>query len=210
MYIDDQVLSRLGDECTYAFRVYEQERTEVVLGRACKQDDDIIIAHCTADGVPVLKRAGGGGTVVLCSGMVVVSAAGRTDTPFALKEHMTAVNERIIRALQGFGIRGLAIRGISDIAIGDRKILGASLHRRHDNILYQGSLLVSCDIRLFERYLVHPGREPDYRAKRPHAEFCTTLSDEGYDAGVPAVIRAVERELESGPPWKALEETMRA
>ncbi len=202
MYIDDQVLSKLNDECAYAFRVYEQKRTEVILGRACKQDEDVIIAHCSADGVPVLQRAGGGGTVVLCRGVVVVSAAGRTNIPFALKEHMISVNKRIIRALQDIGIGGLATRGISDIAIGDRKILGASLHKRQDNVLYQGSLLVSCDIRLFERYLTHPGREPDYRVKRPHAEFCTTLSLEGYDAGVRAVVRAVTRELESGPPWK--------
>ncbi|MBN2325134.1 MAG: hypothetical protein JXQ30_15500 [Spirochaetes bacterium] len=204
MYLDDLVLSKLGDECSYAFRVFEQVRTEVILGRACRQEDDVIVEHCTTDGVAVRRRAGGGGTVVLCRGVVVVSLAGRTDTPFALKEHMISVNERIIQALEGLDIRGLAVRGISDITIGDRKILGASLHRRKDTVLYQGSLLVSCNIRLFERYLTHPGREPDYRDKRPHAEFCTTLSDEGYTAGVPAVVHAVTRELESGLPWKTL------
>lgn len=207
MYIDDQILSDLGNGRAYAFRVFEPERTEVVLGRACKQDEDVIAAHCAADGVPVFRRAGGGGTVVLCRGVVVVSAAGRTDTPFALKEHMISVNKRIIRALEGIGVRGLAVRGISDIAIGDRKILGASLHKRQHNVLYQGSLLVSCDIRLFERYLAHPGREPDYRAKRPHIEFVTTLSDEGCRQGVPEIVRAIAREMETGPPWKDLEET---
>ncbi|HUT64659.1 MAG TPA: hypothetical protein VMZ05_00765 [Spirochaetota bacterium] len=210
MYIDDSILERLDREGSYAFSVYEPDRTEVVLGRSCRADEDVMVARCLEDGVPILRRAGGGGTVVLCRGVVVVSVAGSTDTPFALKQHMTAVNETIIAGLAGLGVEGLAIKGISDITIGNRKILGASLHRRKNTVLYQGALLVDPDMHIFERYLKHPKKEPDYREQRSHNEFLTSLSLEGYRSDKENLIRGLEKGLSEGPPWKGLSQRSRA
>jgi lipoate-protein ligase A len=204
LYIDKQVLSKLDAEHSYTFYLYEPDRIEIVLGRSCQAEEDVKITRCKKDGVPILRRAGGGGTVVLCPGVVVVSVAGISKTPFALKEHMAAVNEAIISALEELGVTGLAVIGISDIAIGNRKILGASLHRRRDTVLYQGSLLVDPEVSIFDRYLKHPNKEPDYRAGRTHREFLSSLAGSGYSISVETVIEMIEDKLHNGPPWKVL------
>ena len=130
--------------------------------------------------------------------------AGLTDIPFALREHMLAVNRIIIAGLEELGVKNLSIRGISDITIKDRKILGASLHKSKNTVLYQGSLLVDPDMDLIERYLKHPKKEPDYRGRRSHKQFLTSLSIEGRVAGIDDVISVLERRFSAGPPWKNL------
>ena len=188
----------------YAYRVYESARTVAVLGRSCAEEDDLEVLNCRADGVPIQRRAGGGGTVVLAKGMAVITAAGVTSLPFHLKEHMNAVNESVIALLKGLGVRDLAIRGVSDIALGDRKIAGSSLYRTRNIVLYQGSLLVDPDPGVFDRYLKHPKKEPEYRRGRPHAGFLTSLRGEGYAIGTDSIVAALSRALAEGPPWRGL------
>jgi lipoate-protein ligase A len=204
LYIDERILNKLDNYHSYSFCVYEPDRIEVILGRACNAEEDVHLTRCREDGIPIHRRAGGGGTVLLCRGVAVVSVAGSTDTPFALKEHMAAVNMTIISALEVLGVKGLSIKGISDITVGNRKILGASLHRRRDVVLYQGSLLVDPEMGLFDRYLKHPKKEPDYRAGRKHREFLTSLVGHGYRIPSESVIKGIMGKLDEGPPWKRL------
>ena len=52
------------------------------------------------------------------------------------------------------GVHG---EGISDLAIGEKKIVGTSIYRTRLVLFYQASLLVSNDIAVFTRYLAMPG-----------------------------------------------------
>lgn len=204
MYIDDRMLKKVKDHNSYHFLVYEPSKTEVILGRSCKEADDVNVENCQEDNITVLRRAGGGGTVVLSQGIIVISVAGISRVKYFLKEHMITINERIISALRYFGVEGLSIKGISDIAIGDRKILGSSLYRRKDIVLYQGALLVNPDMSIFERYLKHPKREPDYRMGRPHRDFITSLYKERYEIPKSKIAESLEIRLGQGPPWISL------
>ena len=91
------------------------------------------------------------------------------------------VNTIILDMLSDLGVRNYGTRGISDITIGNRKILGSSMHRRENRLVYHAVLNIGEDPSIFERYLRHPSREPDYRLSRPHGEFVTSLQDEGYN-----------------------------
>jgi lipoate-protein ligase A len=204
MYIDDLVLDRISETCRYAFSIYEHERTVVVLGRSCTAQQDVYTGRCAKDGIPIFRRLTGGGSVVLCRGVLVISAAGETHTPFHLREHMNAVNKAVIRVLEELGVKNLGLRGISDIACGEKKICGSSLHKKRDIVLYQGSLLLEPDLEIFARYLKHPLREPDYRQGRPHRTFLTTLHREGYRIEQQQLIERLEKELKKHNPWAAL------
>ncbi|MFW6137706.1 MAG: lipoyl protein ligase domain-containing protein [Spirochaetota bacterium] len=204
IYVDANVLLRVLNGEEYAFSVFEPEQTQVVLGRACKIENDVFIENCQKDRVPILKRMGGGGSVVLTQGIVVISLAGKTPVPFNLAEHMNSVNRSIIRVLESFNITNLSIKGTSDIVLRNRKILGSSLYRKKNLVLYQGSLLVKPDMSIFDRYLKHPEKEPAYRKKRKHSCFMTSLHQEGFTIDQSDLIQKLSGMCESGPPWKEL------
>ena len=159
---------------------YVQQRTEVVHGPACRPGKEIFMQRCSEDGVPVVARRGGGGTVVLSPGMVV---------PIVVAPRPAGDVRAIYRLVQGAMREALWARwngdieqqGISDLAVDNTKVGGSSLYlpRSPRLFCYQSSLMVSSDRGLIDRYLKHPPREPDYRRRRPHSTFCTTLREVG-------------------------------
>jgi lipoate-protein ligase A len=132
------------------------------------------------DGIPVYKRPSGGESVVLSPRMLVVSILKRGDNFRAPGLYFRAYGEKIIRALESLGVVNLRVDGISDICIGDKKVVGSSIYRNKDFVFYHGVLNVSEGADMLERYLKHPRREPGYRKGRPHSEFVTSLTKEGY------------------------------
>ena len=162
------------------FRVYEPERRVVVLGAAGDPATDVHRDAVAAAGIDSRRRRGGGGTVLLGPGQVVVALVTEVDHPYRNREYAHAVNGWLIDALHGAGVRGIEQRGISDLAIADRKIAGTSVFRRRRILFYQASLLVNNDPAEFERFLAFPRQVPDYRRGRGHAAFCTTLAAAGY------------------------------
>jgi lipoate-protein ligase A len=201
MYLDDSVLVKIENGSEYYFTIFEAQKLEVILGRSRKKENDVNIRNCEEDDVPVLRRAGGGGTVLLSKGVIVISIAGKTSFPFLLREHMNVINKIIIKVLELSGIEDLDIKGISDITIGDKKILGSSLYKKRDLVLYQGSILFDPDMGLIDRYLKHPDKEPDYRKGRPHREFLTSLLKEGYNIGKDRLLSDLLTEFGNRNPW---------
>jgi lipoate-protein ligase A len=133
-----------------------------------------------ADGVPVYQRPSGGETVVLSPGTPVISILKSGDRFKSPSLYFNSYSEKIIRALRALGVRDLRTDGISDICIGNKKILGSSIYRNKDRVLYHAVLNVSEPAETIERYLKHPVREPEYRRGRGHGEFVTSLLKEGY------------------------------
>lgn len=166
------------------------------MGAGRKTEEDVLCRQAEADGVPVLRRRGGGGTVVLSPGQVVLALVTEVASPFQNLSYFRTINNWFRLALRPLGVSGIEDRGISDLAIGDRKILGTSLFRRRKILFYQASLLVDNDIRLFDRYLSFPSKVPDYRAGRGHMDFCTNLRLQGYTLSVKAVMESLGRVVE--------------
>lgn len=201
IHLDRAVIEKVLNGAPYNCAIYEATRTEIVLGRSRKIEEDVLIDACIRDGIPILRRAGGGGTVVLSRGTIIISIAGKSSLPFHLKEHLNAVNRIIIKVLEEFNIKNLSIKGYSDIALGERKILGSSLYRRGEIVLYQGSLLFNPDLNLMNRYLKYPDREPDYRRGRTHTEFVTSIYEAGYRIEKESLLEALREFLEKKSPW---------
>jgi len=183
---------------TPRLRLYEPRETAAVLGAAGNPGRDLKVAALEADGVPVLRRRGGGGAVVLSPGQVVLALVTEVASPFGSREYARAINAWIVEALACLGVGGLEQRGISDLALRGRKVLGTSIYRSRRVLFYQASLLVSNEVSVFGRYLEHPHAEPDYRQGRGHEAFCTTLRAEGHDLDPRRVIASLEPIAERG------------
>lgn len=173
---------------------WEPERTEAVLG-AGTPEADVNLALCAATGVPVYRRRGGGGAVVLTPGCLVITAAYDARRKQFATQWIGPIAEAVARALTGLGLADVSVRGMGDVAIGELKVLGSSLYANREVALYQGSLLVDPDLEEICALLPHPSREPDYRRGRRHEAFLTSLGVAGYRGSMRELEEALATEL---------------
>ncbi len=158
-------------------RVYRLPRPVVVLGAGSRAEVELHLDACRADGVPVLRRRGGGCAVVIDPGNVVVAAAYPAPGIGGNRAHFERLTSWLADALVALGLPRPQLLGASDLAVGDRKVGGACIWRSRDLLSYSTTLLVDPDVGLMERYLRPPPREPAYRAGRDHRAFVAALAD---------------------------------
>jgi lipoate-protein ligase A len=194
--VNEDLLEEYLREGKPVYRLYEPDAVCVVMGAAGREGQDVHLERARLDAVPVLRRRGGGGTVVLSPGQLVLALVTEVGSPFQNLEYFRTLNHWFRTGLAALGVEAVEDRGTSDLAIRERKILGTSLYRRRLLLFYQASLLVDNELELFERYLPAPARAPEYRAGRGHADFCTTLRRAGYPLQVSAVLAALREVVE--------------
>lgn len=175
--LDEALLDDLEEtEQEPILRLWESDRYFVVLGRSSPHED-VHLDVCRQDGIPVLRRASGGGTVLqgpgcLCYALVL---------PTGLHAHL-----RDIRLTNTFILRRMAMalspwepaiaeQGISDLTVKGRKIGGSAQKRKRNALLFHGTVLYGMRAGVIARYLNHPKQQPAYRGDRPHGDFLTTL-----------------------------------
>ena len=193
---DDMFLR--GAEAAKPFvHAYVQTDTEVVCGPSCVVERDIHADRCRADGIAIVKRRGGGGTVVLSEGMVITLVVGKRGQGQGALHIFSNIHDAMMDLLDPHGPLRIHKAGLSDCAIGGRKILGSSLYLQSDPFFYyyQSALMVSSNVSLIEKYLKHPPKEPDYRKGREHALFCTTLSAQGFGLSAAAIAAVFSEKL---------------
>ncbi len=158
-----------------------------VLGLSQSADRELNLARLAAAGIPVLRRASGGGAVllgpgVLCFGAIAPPAALGADA--GIHGAFRVLLEPVLDVLAGLGLTA-RIAGVSDLAAtapGEPagrlfKVAGCAQLRKRGGILVHGSLLVTARIEEFTEYLNPPSEIPEYRAQRSHRDFCRTVAE---------------------------------
>jgi lipoate-protein ligase A len=149
-----------------------------VLGPSCRLLDDVHLAACQQDGVPVLRRASGGGTVLQGPGCLSYALVLPRAWHPALADIRTThqfILERMARSLHRWE-PATAWRGISDLAIDGLKVSGNAQRRKRHALLFHGTILHAMQSHRIMRYLKQPVRQPDYRQGRPHERFLRTIN----------------------------------
>lgn len=179
---DEAVLDRVLHGGEPEIHVYRYPGTAAVIGRGGKPHVELRADALAADGVPVLRRRGGGCAVVLDPGNLVVTVTLPLPGVGGVTSAFRAISRTMIDALAAAGVSGVTRRGVSDLALDDRKLGGSCIYRTKGLLHYATTLLVDPDPDLMERYLPHPPREPEYRRRRPHRAFVTSLRAQGLAA----------------------------
>lgn len=197
MWMDNWVLNlppdlwpqKMGLSKKIIFRFFESKKTAVVLANSNQASVECDIEFCQQKNIPILKRRGGGGTVVLGPGCLILTFAFLAKDVFNNQRYFSLINNLWIDALKNEGLKNLEQRGHSDIACDGKKIAGTSLFRKKNLVVYQGSLLVDPDLQLISKALKHPSREPDYRSGRQHEDFLTTTQKLGLSLNAEELAR---------------------
>ena len=158
-------------------RFWEMPRFAVVLGASRRLAVDVQAQACQEDGVPIVRRSSGGGTVVIGPGALNVTVI----LPMSAAPGLSAVDvaqgyvlDRIARGLQSSG-RAVAVAGSGDLTIAGRKFAGSAQRRLRNWFLVHCSILLEFSLERITRYLAIPARQPAYRVGRTHEDFLMNL-----------------------------------
>jgi lipoate---protein ligase len=158
-------------------RFWEPADYAIVLGASCRLADDVRVEACRADGVPILRRTSGGGTVVVGPGALNVSVI----LPESAAPGLSAVDKAhryvldgIVESIQRAG-RPVTLEGRGDLVLGDRKCGGSAQRRLKHWFMVHCSILYDFPIERIDRYLAIPRRQPEYRLGREHRDFLSNL-----------------------------------
>lgn len=177
-YYFDKILDEKAIKLPF-ISIWEPVGTQVVMGASGLVKNDI--KNIGSNNVEIYKRKGGGCAVVLDKGMLVISILAMVKSLFNNIIYFRQINDAVVMALMQSGVQGVEHKGISDLAINNKKILGSSLYRRKYLLYYQGVLLVNPNFEPIHKFLKHPQIEPDYRCGRSHLDFITSLRRENYN-----------------------------
>lgn len=145
----------------------------VVMGLSSSADDWVKQDKLSKDGIPLIQRFSGGGTVFVDEDTIFASwIINRKDLdvePFP---------KPILRWTADFYKKSLNIPLTlkeNDYTLGNKKIGGNAQYLKKDRWLHHTTFLQDVDMNNMD-YLRHPKREPDYRKGRNHSDFITTLA----------------------------------
>jgi lipoate-protein ligase A len=158
-------------------RFWEPRAYAVVLGASRRTREDVLSAACAEDGIPILRRSSGGGTVVVGPGTLNVTVVlPESEAPglFAVETAQRYVLERIAQAIQELG-RPVTVAGQGDLTLDSRKCGGSAQRRLKNWFMVHCSILNDFSIERIVRYLTNPNKQPQYRAGRAHQEFLRNL-----------------------------------
>jgi lipoate-protein ligase A len=161
-------------EADHLYRCWETACPVVVAGRHRPFSADVHEEACRADGVPIVRRGSGGGTVVLSAGCLnyavalsLVSRPALLDVAYSF----AAILDAVVAALEVPGLE----RSSSDLSLQGFKVSGNAQRRGRRALLHHGTVLYDFDASLATRYLREPSRQPAYRERRRHEEFLRNI-----------------------------------
>jgi lipoate---protein ligase len=154
--------------------INEGSTPAIVMGISGKKEELIDLCKASKDGIPLIKRFSGGGTVIIDEDTLFVtfiSEKGLHNFP-AYPEPIMKWTEGIYT--QVFQHPEFALKE-NDYVIGSRKIGGNAQYIKKDRWLHHTSFLWDYKKENMQ-YLLHPKKTPTYRLERPHDEFLCRIS----------------------------------
>lgn len=160
-------------------RFWESQEYFVVLGSSNRLADEVNEERCLREGIPILRRHSGGGTVLQgpgCLNYALVLMIHPDSPTRNITETTNFVMQRNAEALSALLGLEVALQGSSDLTIAGRKFSGNAQRRKLKALLFHGTLLVDFDLAMVERYLKMPAKQPAYRNQRSHTDFLTNIA----------------------------------
>ncbi|MFH1798434.1 MAG: lipoate--protein ligase family protein [Candidatus Omnitrophota bacterium] len=155
-------------------RFWESKEYFVVIGRAGKASEDCFLDRCREDGIKIIRRVSGGGTVLQGPGCLNYSLILSYDRDERFR-NIRASYEIILIMIMASLTGRVSFHPISDLAFNGKKFSGNAQARKKKYFLHHGTILYDFNLDMIPRYLKHPIKEPEYRNGRTHKDFLTNI-----------------------------------
>ncbi len=176
--IDEALLLTAEEDGGEALRFWSSDRIFAVLGYSRPAHEDVHVQQCRRDGVPILRRSSGGGTVLQgpgCLNYSLVLRMDRSEAYATITGTTHAILERHAATLSPRLEGKVSLAGNSDLILGGKKFSGNAQRRLSRCVLFHGTVLFNFDLPSLERYLREPAGQPQYRQRRRHGDFVTNI-----------------------------------
>ena len=155
--------------------INEGSPTAIVMGISGKKEELIDCDRAAQNGIPLIKRFSGGGTVIVDENTLFVTFIFQKeahDFP-AYPEPILRWHEHLYR--EAFAHDHFHLQE-NDFVIANKKCGGNAQYIKKERWLHHTSFLWNyCNERM--SYLLFPKKTPNYRQQRPHTEFLCKLAD---------------------------------
>lgn len=160
-------------------RFWESSRFFIVLGCSSKIFEETNVKSCENEGIPILRRLSGGGTVLQGPGCLnftlilkiserpQLSTISQTNC-FILNTHRNALAPLLKSKIE--------VQGTSDLTVDNLKFSGNAQRRKRSHLLFHGTILYRFNISMINQYLLMPSRQPEYRRNRTHEDFVANVN----------------------------------
>ena len=193
--LDQKLIARSKQNNEALFRVYAHPGRAVVAGRGSQLEQEIHLPECRADGIPIFRRPGGGCSVFLDPGNIIVSLAAPCPDLSHTRPLFDGATQWLLAGLKDIGISKAYIDGVSDLVLSDQKVGGTCFYHGRKTGYFSASLLYQPDLAAMCRYLKYPPKTPKYRRGRGHGQFVTALAPVLEFSSITGVIDALSAGL---------------
>ena len=163
-------------EGAHSIRVWQPKSRVLVLGRTQKPYKEIYLEAAKQDAIPVFRRFGGGGCVVLDHFSVCISLRYERKNGLTVADYLEHSCMGIADFLASEYDLDCQIGENYDLILDDKKFLGSSLYMPKGCAQYSAVMLFNEAALLgINRYLSMPSKEPSHRRGRSHEDFLVPL-----------------------------------
>ncbi|NJE62190.1 biotin/lipoate A/B protein ligase family protein [Thermococcus sp. 21S7] len=129
----------------------------VVLGYFRSPGEDVNLDVADREGIPLIRRFSGGGTVYLDRGCVNYSIVMKREVEFPISYLYETVLRGTLTALESLGLSPY-LRNANDVVVNGRKVSGTAASIRWGVLFLHGSILVDADLITLRALLKAPER----------------------------------------------------
>jgi len=176
---DELLLNKAeSGEIGEVLRFWSSNQYLIAVGRSGKVSEDCSVDECRRDGIKIIRRISGGGSVLQGPGCINYSAILSYDSAGEYRDIRTSYQSILQRLADSLRKEGHDVNffPICDLALSKKKISGNAQARKKKFFLHHGTFLISFDLDKVPRYLKHPSKEPEYRNGRSHKDFLANIS----------------------------------
>ena len=161
MAIDEAIMLAMKEgKAPPTLRLYRWKPSAVSIGTFQGMHDEVDIEFCKSKGIDFIRRITGGGAVYHdYNGEVTYSIIMPKGHPLALNDILDSYKllcGGIVRALYHLDIKNGEFKPINDVTVGEKKVSGNAMTRRHDCVLQHGTTLLDLNVNLMFTILKVP------------------------------------------------------